>query len=54
MNLYGAVEWFPTHERALEEIEVMLGDEPSWAGSLAVLRVDFARGEQELLAPSRL
>ena len=28
----------------------MLGDEPSWAGSLAVLRVDLERGEQELMA----
>ena len=26
---------------AFEEIDVMLGDEPSWAGSPAVLRVDF-------------
>ncbi len=32
----------------------MLEDEPSWAGSLAVPRVDFARREQELLVPSRL
>lgn len=30
---YAVVEWFPTHERALQKIDVMLGDEPSWEGS---------------------
>lgn len=50
---YGVVEWFPTHERALREIDVMLGNEPSWASTLAVLRVDFARCEQQLLKQTR-
>lgn len=51
-DVLGVVEWFPIHERALQEIETMLEDEPSFAGRLAVLRLDFSRGEQELIAPA--
>ena len=47
---FAVCTWFLTRERALAEIEVILRDEPTWRDQLAVLRVDFSRGEQELVA----